>query len=322
MDSVCRTRSLSSILKDIEKEKISFKHKLQREEGQWNKKVKTDLIDSILRHYPVNPSYGIKTDTGIAIIDGVQRLSTIRDFLTNKFALSDDMEPVTINGEEKNLAGLKFKKLDEDTKDELTKAEIQIYELMDCTEKDVREIFRRQNAGKNLNGKQLRVVYESDEFGSIVYSLASHPFMNKIMTKTQKKNGTARDVIRQAFMLISSNQEQEFTSFRNTDMDAYVEEYADKYIDKADTLKEAMDRLNESIETIKIPSTSVPMVLYSAYRVQKDKKSFTKLVDIITDFSTNYNSNEEYKKFLQSGTSSQEKVRGRFEWWRNKIKTL
>lgn len=46
--------------------------------------------------------------------------------------------------------------------------------------------------------------------------------MDKIMSKTQRKNGTDRDIIIQAMMLISSTQEQEFTSFRTKDIDAYT----------------------------------------------------------------------------------------------------
>lgn len=42
-----------------------------------------------------------KDDDTLSIIDGVQRLSTIRDYLDNKFTLSKDLEPVTVNGNEK-----------------------------------------------------------------------------------------------------------------------------------------------------------------------------------------------------------------------------
>ena len=63
------------------------------------------------------------------------------------FALSKDIPPITINGEEKNLSGLKFDKLDEDTKSEILNAELQIYRMTQCTETDIREMFRRQNAG-------------------------------------------------------------------------------------------------------------------------------------------------------------------------------
>lgn len=324
MDYTSKTRSLQSLVKDMGKGTISLSHKLQRPEGQWNKKQKSNLIDSLLRHYPINPTYGIvETNGTLSIIDGVQRLSTIRDFIGNKFSLSKDMESIIINGEEKNLSGLKFNKLDEDTQSEILNSELQVYRMSDCTEKDVREMFARQNAGKPLSNKLMRVVHESDDFSEVVYSLTNHPFMDKIMSPVQRKNGTDRDTIIQAMMLISSNQEQEFTSFRTKDIDAYVTDYADQYLDRADALKEAMDRFNEAFDNeVKIPSTSIPQILYSGYRIVKDKKSFSRLAEKVSEFIATYDSNEEYKQYVQSGTGSKENVKGRFDYWRGIVKTL
>lgn len=323
MDYTSKTRSLQSLVKDMDKGTINLSHKLQRPEGQWNRKQRTDLIDSLLRHYPINPTYAIVEEDGtLSVIDGVQRLSTIRDYIKNGFALSKDMDSVIINNEEKNLSGLKFEKLDEDTKSEILNAELQIYRMTQCTETDIREMFRRQNAGKPLNSKLLRVVKESDEFSDAVYSLANHPFMNKLMSPAQRKNGTDRDTIVQTFMLVATNQENDFTSFRAKDIDMFVSQYADQYINRADILKEAMNKLDESFDEIKIPVTSIPQILYSGYRIIKDKKSFTKLVDKVADFCVNYDSNDEYKQFVQNGTGSKENVRGRFDYWRNIVKTL
>ncbi len=322
MDYTCRTKTLQALNKAMDKGTILLSHKLQRPEGQWNKKQKTDLIDSLLRRYPMNPTYGIKEDGIISVIDGVQRLSCVRDFLSDKFSLSKDMEPVIVNDEEKTLAGLKFSKLDDDTKDAILSSELQVYELTDCTEKDVREMFRRQNAGKPLNSKQLRIVHESDEFSDAIYSLAAHPFMDKLMTKVQRKNGSDRDLIIQTLMLLETNQENDFTSFRTKDIDSFVKDHSDSITtEKIEVLQNVMSKFDETFEEIKIPVTSIPMVLYSGYRIQKDKKSFSKLVDIINEFLNGYENNEEYKQYVQSGTSSQENVRGRFNWWREKIKT-
>lgn len=323
MDYTCRTKTLQALVKAMDKGTICLSHKLQRPEGQWNRKQKTDLIDSLLRKYPINPTYAIK-EVGISsVIDGVQRLSCVRDFLSDKFALSKDMESVIINDEEKSLAGQKFSKLDEDTRDAILNSELQVYELTDCTEKDVREMFRRQNAGKPLNGKQLRVIHESDEFSEIVYSLATHPFMDKLMTRAQRKNGTDRDLIIQTLMLIETNQEHEFVSFRTKDMDVFVSDYSDSISqEKVDILESALDKYDESFEKIKVPVTSISFILYSGYRIIKDNKDFFKLVDLINDFLMGYDSNEEYKQYVQSGTSSSENVRSRLDWWRNKIKTL
>lgn len=323
MDYTCRTKTLQALNKAMEKGNILLSHKLQRPEGQWNRKQKTDLIDSLLRKYPINQAYGVKEDGIISIIDGVQRLSCIRDFIADKWSLSKDMEPVMINDEEKSLGGLKFSKLDEDVKDAILNSELQLYELIDCSEKDVREMFRRQNAGRPLNGKQLRVVYESDAFSEAVYSLATHPFMDKLMSKTQRKNGTDRDLIIQTFMLIETNNENEFVSFRTNDIDTFILDHSELVdSEKTEMLKNALDKFNENFDEVKIPVTSIPMVLYSGYRTLKDKKSFSKLVNSIQEFLTNYETNEEYKAFVQKGTTSAENVRGRFDYWRNVIKTI
>lgn len=323
MDFTCRTKTLQSLNKAMEKEMILLSHKLQRPEGQWNRKQKTDLIDSLLRNYPINPTYAIKEGDTLSIIDGVQRLSCIRDFLNDKFSLSKDMEPVTINGEEKSLAGLKFKKLDENTKDIILNSELQVYELTECTDKDVREMFRRQNAGKPLNTKQLRIVKESDQFSESVYNLATHPFMDKLMTKAQRKNGTDRDLIIQTFMLIMSNEEHEFFSFRTKNIDSFILEYSD-YIesDVIGTLTSAMDKFYISVEKVKIPVTSVPMILYSGYKVVEGEKDFNKFIELVRDFLNGYDQNEDYKRFVQSATSSSENVRGRFEYWKYVVNNI
>ncbi len=323
MDYTCRTKTLQALAKAIEKKSIVLSHKLQRPEGQWNNRQKTDLIDSLLRKYPINPTYGIKENGVISVIDGVQRLSCVRDFLSNKFALSKDMESVFVNGEEKSLAGLKFGKLDDDTKDAILNAELQVYELTDCTEKDVREMFRRQNAGKPLNAKQLRIVNESDGFSESVYILATHPFMNKLMTKAQRKNGTDRDLMIQTIMLIENKQKDNVISFRSKDINSFIQQHSDKVsADTINTLSLAMDKFNESFEKVKIPLTSIPMVLYSGYQIVNEEKPFDKFVDLVNEFLAGYDGNEEYKKFVQSATSDSENVRGRFDYWVKLIKKV
>lgn len=325
MDYTCRTKTLQALSKAMDKQTISLSYKLQREEGQWNRKKKTDLIDSLLRKYPINPTYGIKLDGVISIIDGVQRLSCVRDFLSDKFALSKDIDPVLVNGEEKSLGGLKFSKLDEDTKDAILNSELQLYELTDCTEKDIREMFRRQNAGVKLNSRQLRVCEETDEFSEAIYSLAHHPFMNKIISNAQRKNGSDKDIIRQTLMLIMTNKENDYTSFKSNDMNDFVKNHGDESLIKVDILKEAMNQLDKNFEEMKVKQLNIPMILYVSYRCVKDKKSFSKLVEKINQFITDYNDTDklqEYKSYCQSSTASSDNVRGRFDYWRKIVKEL
>lgn len=325
-----RSRTLQWINNQSKKGNISFSHKLQRPVGQWSPKMKSLLIHSLLSGFPVNPIYIVDENDTLYTLDGSQRTSTCIDYLNNQFALHKDTPNITIatkeNGEpvlkEYIIAKKKFNKLDEEVRSTLLSCELEFCTLSEFTDEDVKEMFRRQNSSKPLSGKLLRIVHESDEFSDAVYSLSNHPFMRKLITPAQHKNGTDRDLIIQTLMLISTNQENDFTSFRTKDIDVFVKDHADKSLDKIGVLQDAMDKFDETFEEIKVPITSISVILYSGYRIMKDKKSFSKLVELIKEFLSSYDTNEEYKQYVISGTSSSENVRGRFDYWRNKIRTV
>lgn len=322
--------TLQWICNQYDKGNISFSHKLQRPIGQWNSRMKSLLIHSLLSGFPVNPIYVVESDGIIYTLDGSQRTSTCIDYINDGFALSKYTPSITItsnvNGEKVSntyeIAGKRFNKLDEEVQSTLLACGLEFCTLLDYTDTEVKEMFRRQNTSKPLNGKLLRIVNESDEFSDIVYSLANHPFMKKLVSPTHRKNGTDRDLIIQTLMLIMTNKENDFTSFRTKDIDDFVKNYGDESIEKTDTLKEALDKFDSAFDEIKIPVTSAPMILYSGFRITKDKKSFNKLVDTIKEFLDGYNENKEYKQFTQSGTSSSSSVRPRFDYWRKIVKEL
>lgn len=332
MKTSSKERTLQWINEQYSRGVISFSHKLQRPIGQWNPRMKSLLIHSLLVGFPVNPIYVVEENGTTYTLDGSQRTSTCIEYLNNKFALSKEVSNIVISSKENggfvskeyDIAGKKFSKLDEEVQRLLLSCQLEFCILSDYTDEDVREMFRRQNSGKSLNGKQLRITKESDRFSTLVYELANHPFMNKLMTKAQRKNGTDRDLIIQTFMLIQTNQNEDYTSFRSKDIDSFVADHSDAIPeDKVNSLMEAMDKFSAAFDDgLKVPVTSVPMMLYCGYRVTKDKKSFSKLVEIINEFLAGYEKNEDYKRFVMSGTSSTENVKGRFDWWRDKIRSL
>ena len=331
MNTSSKDRNLQWIENQYSKGNISFSHKLQRPIGQWSPKMKSLLIHSLLAGFPVNPIYVVEENNTIYTLDGSQRTSTCIDYLENKFALSKDTPNVTLNSKKDGesvfvdyeIAGKKFNKLDAEVQSTLLACSLEFCTLYEYTDDEVKEMFYRQNNGKSLTKKQLRIVNEPDEFSTIVYSLATHPFMDKLITKAQRKNGTDRELIRQTLMLIETNQEHEFVSFRGKDIDSFIAEYSNSInLDKIEVLRTAMDKFNEAFDKLKVPVTSIPMILYSGYRIQKDKKSFSKLIEVVNEFLSTYESNEEYKKYTLEGTSDIENVRGRFDWWRSKVRVI
>lgn len=323
MEHTCRTKTLHALSKNMERGTLSLTHKLQRREGQWNTKMKSELIDSLLRNFPINPTYCVREDGKLYTIDGVQRLSCIRDYLDNKFALSKTLEPVTINGFEKDIAGKKFNKLDDDTKEALLACELQVYELTEYSDKEIRQMFSRQNAGKKLNTKQLRTAIESDEFRDVIYSLTTHPFISKCFTKAQIKSDVDKDTIRQVLMLTKQSKKDDLISFRSNDINKFIIDYQEHIdYDNIKIINKALDKLDTSFENIKIKQLSVPMFIYGMYLVIKDKKSTDKYITWLKKFLATYDSNKEYLKYCGAGTSSAEMVKGRLNYFEKAIKTM
>jgi uncharacterized protein with ParB-like and HNH nuclease domain len=77
--------TVSEIIKFYERGRININPAYQRN-YRWSNEQKTKFIESLILKYPVPPIITIKTenDTGLynyEIIDGVQRLSTIFEFI-------------------------------------------------------------------------------------------------------------------------------------------------------------------------------------------------------------------------------------------------
>lgn len=324
MEFVCRNKTLQNITNQIKKENILLKHRLQRREGQWNRQMKSDLIDSLLRGYPINPTYTVKDDGKLYTIDGVQRFSCIRDFRNDVFALSKTLDPVMINGVEKDIAGKKFSKLDEDVQEALLSSELQVYEITEYTDKDIREMFRRQNSGKPLNSVQKSTAMQSDELSNAITKLSNHSLFEKVLTPAQLKSSVDASIAIEVLMLSELSKEYDFGSFRNTDKTKFIEYYNDRVNEeKVDIINQAMSKLDDSFgDDIKIPKTSISVIIYGMYRVIKDKKSTEKYLEIVYDFLKNYDNNEEYLQYCQSGTSNADMVKGRLDYFRSMIRTM
>ena len=316
---------VKTFAKDMGKGRYSTKHKCQRKEDQWSKEQKSLLIDSMLRNYPLDPIRAeLKEDEKKYIFDGVQRATTICKFLNDEYKLSKGLKPVVIDGEKYEIAGKKYSELEETVKDKISDYELIVYIFSGCTDEDIREMFRRQNNGKPLSNTQKRTAIESDTVSEIIFSLADHPFFAKIMSPAQIRKDVNRDMIRETLMLINTNEYQDFTSFRTKDINDFIAWYDQNIIQAAvDLLRGALDKLDESIEELKIKSTSIPMMLYAAYQCVKENKDFATFALMVSDFSNNYDSNEKYAAiFAGGGTASSESVNKRFQYWKSLVNKI
>ncbi len=318
-------KPVQTITNKIKRGNILFTHKLQRREGVWNSSQKSLLIDSLLRGYLINPTYTAIEDGKQYVIDGVQRLYSIASFIADGYRLSKNLDPIVIDNESYEIAGRKFSRLDEKVQDELMAAQLQVCEITDYTDKDVREMFRRLNSGKPLNASQKMTPDMSDELSDAISGLVSHPFFEKTFSPTQLKNSTDLLVVIELLMLTEKGGEQAPVSFRKADRQKFIASYNDKVNeDTVNRIRQALDRLDGAFEdSVRLKQTSVPMACYGMYRVLNENRNAERYLEWLREFIDSYDSNEEYIRFCNgAGTSSADMVKGRLDYFDNAVNQM
>ena len=302
-------KPVQTITNKIKRGNILFTHKLQRREGVWNSSQKSLLIDSLLRGYLINPTYTVIEDGKQYVIDGVQRLYSIASFIADGYRLSKNLDPIVIDN----------------VQDELMAAQLQVCEITDYTDKDVREMFRRLNSGKPLNASQKMTPDMSDELSDAISGLVSHPFFEKTFSPTQLKNSTDLLVVIELLMLTEKGGEQAPVSFRKADRQKFIASYNDKVNeDTVNRIRQALDRLDGAFEdSVRLKQTSVPMACYGMYRVLNENRNAERYLEWLREFIDSYDSNEEYIRFCNgAGTSSADMVKGRLDYFDNAVNQM
>ncbi|HEN0407598.1 TPA: DUF262 domain-containing protein [Streptococcus agalactiae] len=144
-------------LYDDEKERI-FAPDYQREELLWNPYYKSRFIESLVLDYPIPLIFLGDTDSGkLEIIDGLQRISTIAEFLRGDFALQGLKKLTCLNG-------LSYQDIPEEEVRRLEAKSLRIIVLKKSTPEVVKkELFDRLNTSSlRATTSEVRYGRESD----------------------------------------------------------------------------------------------------------------------------------------------------------------
>lgn len=310
-----KTRTVTTYCKDINKGMLTFDHKVQRKNNQWSKQQKNKLILTMLKgDMPIPPIHVLSAYGVLWVIDGKQRLTTIKEFISDEFALDKSIPPIKIsdeiNGETIELAKKKFSELPEELQAKIKDTEIVQVKYVDYSDEQIADIYMALNNGTPLSADQkLRAALSTDVLVAIDDVLDSPFFEKTNLTSGQIRKGEDLAVILKAAMLISG---KEFKDFGGDEMIAFAEECDLAIIYK---LRNTCDKLNAVVPEKQkyFKKISLPMIIAVASENVKDMGRFWEKLE---KFFEGYEDNDEYKQYCQGATASRQNVLGRWEYFR------
>lgn len=175
-------------IKDLIKagEDVNLRPEYQRR-LRWTTQQKSLLIESLLLNVPVPPVFFYENDLArYEVMDGQQRLNSIKEFLNNEFPLRGLQIIPTLNG--KNYARLPPK-----VKRGLDRASISAIVLLQESQGKLKRpnsnrvyelrrfVFERLNTGgKRLTAQEIRNAVYGGEFNNLIVALSRDPTFNRI----------------------------------------------------------------------------------------------------------------------------------------------
>lgn len=145
---------LETIVTRINNNELDLQPSFQRGEI-WDSKRRQRLIDTILRGWYVPAIHVVvDTDENELVLDGQQRLTTVRDFFDDRIVVDGSIEPT--DAKVSALDGLTYSRLPEDVRKAVNRFPIQIITLRDYNPQEPNELFFRLNQAYNLTPSEKR----------------------------------------------------------------------------------------------------------------------------------------------------------------------
>ena len=203
--------SLISFIDNIKERKIITNDDYQRNSGVWKKRMKEELIATILIGLPI----GVITlwepplrDEKNELIDGLQRVSAISEYMDNKFSLSPDLFKTVVssfwdelqyekNSESKKVfngyshgssVSLKYKDLPSVMKRAFDNYVVTLAMIINTPINDIREYFVRIQNQEALKAGEVIRSLPNNEFVSSIKKLGINEFAEDIKFNNKRED--------------------------------------------------------------------------------------------------------------------------------------
>ena len=217
--------AMYSIILRLQKGRIDLAPDFQRNAGIWSRKAKTRLIESLLIKLPLPAFYFDTTDDDHwVVIDGLQRLSAIKEFVDNEWPLlAEDLEFLG------DICGGKYyKDLSAALRGNIDESQVMICKIMAGTPARVKfDIFRRINTGgQPLNSQEIRHALNPGRIRDFLKELVS---LDVFKEATCGNFDGKRMIDRECALRFLAFYENDPQSYEHPDFDRFLNDYMSSF---------------------------------------------------------------------------------------------
>ena len=181
---------ISDVRDWADNERLELRPDFQRNEV-WTQAAQIMLIDTILKGIPI-PKIYIKSivkneKTYRIVVDGQQRLTAILKFIRDELTLKKPYQGEYFN--------MKYSELPESVHDDFIRYKIDINEIFNPSDEEIRDLYSRVNKYTvQLNKQELRKADFPGEFISLAEKISENPFFDSSRIFSVKQRRRMLDV--------------------------------------------------------------------------------------------------------------------------------
>lgn len=314
-----------STLKKWKEEKNCLRCTLpyQRHQGMWSNVTKSMLAWSILADSYIPPVVLLKDADGVddkgkqqfvyEICDGLQRLSSLFDFMNDNYKLHASTPEVEVDGVVYDLGGLLFSELSEECKDRISGYRFSVQCIENYSSEEAEMLFFNINSGVALSTIQKSKPKLGEEICSLIREQLEKPFF------TQGINLSTAQAIREDdfYLLLASIMllDEEYIGYKSISMGEclkYAEILRNSFSDdKKLEVMEVIDYISQ-VFTVKakyLRKNNVPPVIVLAKQALADNIEAGCFKAFLDEFFAK--EPEEYREFSGSGNVKLVNISGR-----------
>ncbi|MCL7421790.1 MAG: DUF262 domain-containing protein [Methylobacter sp.] len=325
-----KNTQMDALIKRIKNNEINLEPGFQRRAGIWTDKAQSRLIESMLIKIPLPAFYMDATnDDRWLVVDGLQRLTTIRRYVVSEELALTGMEFLT------EYNGKKFSELPRSFQRRIEETDIVIYQIQPGTPADVKfDIFRRINTGgEPLSQQEIRHALNQGPVTEFLEKLANSVEFKIATDKgvSPKRMDDRECVLRFlafTFFPSASYNNDNFDQFLNSAMfhanqlgAIKLREYEELFVKAMQTAHELFGkdafRKRYDVSSARFQINKALFETWAVNLGKLDNKDREKLVSnraqLINKFVEVMNKDKEFESSISQGTGSVRKIHYRFK---------